>query len=130
MKTIFVGPAGKVMQAIENLRKHEEKVNTLKGGDKMDKLEMNMSKLPEHIRVSVNRYIRYGSPVGDFLSAVICNDLKESFSLADDINIAAMFDIVGFFYNEAPGNCWGSKEKMKKWIGMGGWKGPSSIWHS
>jgi len=31
-----------------------------------------------------------------------------------------MADIVKFFYNEAPSACWGSLEKMEKWIEIGG----------
>lgn len=85
-------------------------------------LVMNTSYLPDHIRESVDRYIRKGCPVGDFLTAVICNNLSESFQRADDINQERMFDIVRFFYIEAPGLCWGSKEKMKHWIEIGGWE--------
>ena len=75
------------------------------------------SKLPEHIQSSVQGYIEDHCPVESFLEAVICNDLKESFGRADEINIARMFDIVSFFYNEAPISCWGSKEKMNAWLG-------------
>ncbi|HEC66848.1 MAG TPA: hypothetical protein ENI23_16355 [bacterium] len=82
--------------------------------------DYNYKKLPEHIRDSVQRYIEQGAPPGDFLTAVIRNDLKESFGRADDINIARMFDIVDFFYNEAPLECWGSPEEMEKWIKDGG----------
>lgn len=78
----------------------------------------NYSKLPEHIRGGVKRYVEEGVLPGSFLRAVICNQLKESFMLADETNIARMFDIVGFFYNEVPSGCWGSPEKMKKWAEM------------
>lgn len=77
--------------------------------------EPNYDILPEHIRSSVKSYIEDGVPVGSFLQAVICNDLTESFARADEINIARMFDIVLFFYNEAPLPCWRSKENMVAW---------------
>ncbi len=35
---------------------------------------------------------------------------------ADDTNRGRMFDIVAFLYNEAPGACWGSREKVQKWL--------------
>ncbi len=85
--------------------------------------KINYSKLPSHIQDGVERYIEHGVPPGDFLTAVICNDLRESFGRADEVNIARMFDIVGFFYNEAPGGCWGSLEKMKRWVKIGGLNG-------
>lgn len=78
--------------------------------------EIDYSILPEHIRAGAKRYIEERIPPGNFLTAVICNDLRESFGRADPTNIARMFDIVYFFYNETPSACWGSKEKMEKWL--------------
>ena len=77
---------------------------------------INYDLLPEHTRGEVKRYIEHGVPPGDFLQAVLRNNLMEAFMRADDTNIARMFDIVSFFYNEAPIDCWGSKENIKKWI--------------
>lgn len=76
----------------------------------------NYDLLPEGIRGGVQRYVEHGVPPGGFLTAVICNDLKESFVRADENNIRRMFDIVSFFYNEVPINCWGSKERMLTWM--------------
>ena len=73
-------------------------------------------RLPPHIRGGVKRYIEEYIPPGDFLQAVICNKLKESFMYADDINIDRMFSIVNFFYNDAPLICWGSEERMNNWL--------------
>jgi len=78
-------------------------------------LEINYDDLPPHIRGGVKRYIEEGILPGDFLQAVICNNLKESFMCADEINTQRMWSIVNFFYNEAPANCWGSKERMILW---------------
>jgi hypothetical protein len=83
-------------------------------------MPIDYSKLPEHIQEGVKRYIEHGILPGNFLQAVICNDLKESFLLADDINIKRMFDIVHFFYNQAPSLCWGSYKEMEKWLLEGG----------
>lgn len=79
--------------------------------------------LPPHIQGGVQRYIEHGTPPGDFLTAVICNDLKESFGRADEENIRRMFDIVSFFYNQAPAGCWGSEKRMMRWIKEGGLNG-------
>ena len=84
---------------------------------------IDYSRLPEHIQGGVRRYIEDGIPPGSFLQAVMSNNLKESFMYADDTNIERMFDIVDFFYNEAPIECWGSKEKMSHWVEKGGLNG-------
>jgi len=72
--------------------------------------------LPPHIREGVKHYIERGARPGHFRTAVICNNLAEAMGRADDTNRARLFDIVSFFYNEAPGPCWGSPEKMKAWM--------------
>ena len=83
----------------------------------------NYSKLPTHIQYIIKEYIEKGTPPGNFLTAVIQNKLKESFIYADDINLHRMFDIVNFFYNEAPIGCWGSEKRMENWMKEGGLKG-------
>ena len=50
------------------------------------------------------------------MQAVICNNLKESVGQADDENMDNLPAYVGYFYNEAPSACWGSKEAMDQWI--------------
>jgi len=77
---------------------------------------IDYTKLPQHIRGGMKRYVEEHVLPGNFLQAVICNDLTEAFIRADDINIEKMFEIVGFMYWEVPRMCWGSKEKMKKWM--------------
>ena len=61
-------------------------------------------------------YIDEGCPTGGFLNAVLSNNLKESFGRADNFNQEHLHDIVQFLYNEAPGPCWGSPDKVKAWI--------------
>ena len=72
--------------------------------------------LPEHVRGATQRWIENGILPGSFMEAVICNNLTLACMCADNINKYRLFDIVSFFYNEAPSACWGSEEKMKKWI--------------
>ena len=79
-------------------------------------MEIKYELLPEHIRIGMRLYIEEGVQPGHFLTAVICNDLKESFARADDTNRMRMFDVVRFMYNVAPGACWGSAKKMNNWI--------------
>ena len=77
---------------------------------------INYTLLPLHIRDGVKRYIEHGARPGHFLTAVIRNNLSETVGRADDVNLGRLHDIVSFFYNEAPGPCWGSPEKMAAWM--------------
>ena len=81
--------------------------------------DINYERLPPHLQGGVQRYIEQGVPPGDFLTAVITNDLFLATSHADSTSLAALRDIVRFFYNESPSRCWGTPEKMKTWIKAG-----------
>jgi hypothetical protein len=68
-------------------------------------------------------YIEEGIIPGSFLEAVIQNNLIESFSRADSLNIERMFYIARFVYAEMPRQAWGSKEIMENWSNAGGLNG-------
>ena len=76
---------------------------------------INYSILPEHMREGAQRWIENGIYPGDFLTAVIHNDLTGAVGRADHINRNRLHDIVSFFYNDAPHSCWGDPEKTKAW---------------
>ena len=65
---------------------------------------------------SIDRYVKDRIPTGDFLRAVLANDLREAFGRADAENIATMYQIVSYCWNEIPGKCWGSHEKVDSWL--------------
>lgn len=71
--------------------------------------------IPERMMPGIRLYINKGIVPGSFLKAVICNDLREAVGCADDENLENLPAFVMYFYNEAPGSCWGSKEKMYAW---------------
>ena len=77
----------------------------------------NYSILPEHCRDGMKLYIEDGIFPGNFLQAVICNDLVRSFSTADHINTFRLKDYARFLYWEIPTEAWGSMEKMNNWKG-------------
>lgn len=68
--------------------------------------------IPEHMMGSLERWIKFGIKPGDFLTAVLENDLKNAVGYADDENLKNLPAYIGYLYNEAPGDCWGSKEKV------------------
>jgi len=74
-----------------------------------------MELCPDSVAESLVAYIESGRPTGDFLNAVLTNNLSESFGRADDRNREVLFDIVTALYNYAPANCWGSEEKVAAW---------------
>lgn len=71
----------------------------------------------------LDRYVTYGTPTGDFLYAVLCNDFKTALGLADDENFANIQAYANYLYNEVPMTCQGSKERVEAWIKNGGLKG-------
>ncbi|HUS89234.1 MAG TPA: hypothetical protein VMW91_07700 [Desulfosporosinus sp.] len=72
--------------------------------------------IPYRMGPGIRRYIDDHIRPGDFLCAVISNNLKEAVHQADDENIQNLPAYVAYFYNKAPYNCHGSKEIMEAWL--------------
>ena len=72
--------------------------------------------IPDRMMGGLIRYIENGIAPGDFLTAVICNDLNGAVGNADDENVRNLPAYIGYLYNEAPSACWGSLEKMLNWM--------------
>ncbi len=75
--------------------------------------------IPMHCRESLEKYILYGVPVGDFLAAVICNDLRGAVSRADENNLPRLKDYIVFLYQYAPAKCWGDSDRHIAWLRLG-----------
>jgi|ETNvirnome_6_100_1030635.scaffolds.fasta_scaffold39092_4 hypothetical protein len=71
----------------------------------------------EYLRGSFERWIEEGIDPGNFLTAVLRNDLSETIGRADEHSIRILPDIVRWIYSNAPSACWGSPEKVKTWKG-------------
>ena len=72
--------------------------------------------IPQSTMDGLIRYRENGVPPGDFLRAVLSNDLMEAFGRADEHNRAALFDICQFVHNDMPLRCYGSREKYEAWV--------------
>jgi hypothetical protein len=72
--------------------------------------------IPENTEANIRRYVNYRIDPGDFLKAVLTNDLFEAYNRADEDNIVAMFFIVRFIFNQVPRCCWGEKETVRDWM--------------
>jgi hypothetical protein len=74
------------------------------------------SEIPMRMRNSIELYVNYGVPPGDFLGGIICKDLPTCMDHADDENLWLIPLYYAWFYNEAPSWCWGTCDKMSRWM--------------
>ncbi len=80
------------------------------------KFEGQYAQIPAHMQEAIRRYVVQGIQPGDFLTAVITNDLRNAVNRADETNLPLLKVYVQWFYNEAPSACWGSHEMMHEWM--------------
>lgn len=71
--------------------------------------------MSESTMLGLQLWAEHGRPQGSFLTAVLCNDLKNAVGCADEQNRRDLADIVQFAYNNLPAPCWGSPEKVMAW---------------
>ena len=72
--------------------------------------------IPQRMIAPIKRYVLEHQAPGDFLMAVLRNNLREAIERADDENIDHLPAYMALLYNEAPSQCWGSKEKVNNWL--------------
>lgn len=70
---------------------------------------------PLRMQSSIEAYKR-GQPVGDFLRAVLSNDLSDAIARADDVNIHALPHIVAYVREHLPASAWGSAKDVSAWL--------------
>ena len=72
--------------------------------------------IPERTKQTIDDYVNKFWEPGDFVRAVLENNLMEAFGRADIHNRAAMFEITCYVYNNVPHNCHGSREIVNAWM--------------
>lgn len=72
--------------------------------------------IPEQVLLSLRAYADHHLETGGFLRSVLANDLMESVGRADHDSLVALPSICSYVYNEIPGACHGSPEKVAAWI--------------
>lgn len=80
-----------------------------------------LEKLPRRYHDGLKRYIHRGIPPGGFLSAVLRNDLFAAVGAADDPSVIPA--ICRFLYNSVAAGSFGSEERFRAWMKMGGFEG-------
>lgn len=71
--------------------------------------------VPDHLIGGLVEYIVVGRPVGQFLTAVLENDLMGAMSRADVHSAMGLRAVCTFLYSYAPGGCFGSQESVIDW---------------
>lgn len=73
--------------------------------------------IPDYMQGGLIRYYDSRIPPGDFLTAVLSNDLMEAYNRADENNQHSMRAYVVWLYNCAPGRAgYGSYDAVKTWL--------------
>lgn len=72
--------------------------------------------IPGYMMPGLQRYIEHGVLPGGFLQAVLRNDFREAVVHADAQNMPNLKAYCIYLYNEAPGPCHGSPEKVAAWV--------------
>jgi hypothetical protein len=79
--------------------------------------------LPDYMWDGIRLYMAHGVKPGQFMCAVLCNDLTAAVAHADISNKAALATWVDFFFQELPVAAWGHPERVEKWMTDGGYYG-------
>ena len=78
--------------------------------------------MKDSILKALTLHVENGAPCGDFVTAVLANDLS-AVAKADDQNLADIVEIFQYVHNELPANCHGSPEMVSMWRSVGGLAG-------
>jgi len=80
------------------------------------KLREHLEMVPSHMHDAVLNYVLHRLEPGDFLFAVLTNDLKNAVAHADHLNKAAIVQWAEFCLWYLPSVCWGSRERVEHWL--------------
>ena len=84
---------------------------------------LKKSAIPDCMHDPIIRYVEDGVMPGRFLQRVLANDFSGAVVSADDQNIMVLRDYACLMFNDLPGDCWGSPQKVGAWAVTGGLNG-------
>lgn len=93
----------------------QEILKAMKKSDYQDMLEAQYPKIPRFTIQLIVHYVYDHTPGGDFLNAVVSNDLMRAVRRADLENQRALPDICSLLATHAPDVCYGSPEAFRDW---------------
>lgn len=73
------------------------------------------AELPKNLLHNLHRYVQEGRGTGDFLTALLTNDLGKAVAYADNTNQRLLVPWVKYVFNRIPATCHGSKEAVRAW---------------
>lgn len=76
----------------------------------------NLSRLPEHLRAGMKRYLEAGIQPGHFLTACIENDLVDAVTRVGDFE--ELRQVATYLYTFMPAPAWGSRATRNAWQAM------------
>lgn len=82
-------------------------------------IETVAAQIPKRLVESINRYVWHGVPTGDFLRAVLSNDLMNAVARADYDSLASICAICTYIHNAVPGCLVGSDDAYRDQIKRG-----------
>lgn len=71
--------------------------------------------VPDRFTEPLERYVETGRLPGDFLTAVLENDLRRAVGLATEDSLELLPALVRWLTWEAPHAAWGSRESVESW---------------
>ena len=74
--------------------------------------------VPEHLCGGLVGYFVARVRPGNFLQALLRNDLREAVLRADRFSLLALRELVWFLENHAPGGSFGSPEAVEAWLAV------------
>ena len=80
---------------------------------------LDVCPVPEYMHAAIREYVLDHQRPGDFLMAVLSNDLFHAVGKADSTNSKALRNWINLIYNYCPSECWGSINSVKEWIKNG-----------
>ena len=90
-------------------------VTVLPPADLVLEFDGQYAQIPLRMQEALRRYVVQGILPGNFLQAVITNNLRGAVGYADEENLPLLKVYVQWFYNVAPSSCSGSIEIMRNW---------------
>lgn len=73
-------------------------------------------KVPQRMIEALQDYAKNGTPKGDFLTAVLHNNLILACAYADRTNYEVLAHVVGWCHNELPPTSWKTQEAVGNWL--------------
>lgn len=71
--------------------------------------------MKDSTRYALDAWVQRGQVPGNFLTAVLSDELFNALRYADSENLRDLHEICSYIYNECPAGCWGSRTTMVEW---------------